>query len=165
MTLKASATTGIIAYGGQRLFCTLGKSGISTFKREGDGATPRVTMNFLYILYRADRLARPQTYLPTFPLRSEDGWCDDPHDSNYNKPVSWPYGASAEHLWREDNIYDVIVVLDYNLRLRKKHAGSAIFWHISRPDLSPTQGCIATSQKDLLQMLKNCGPKTKLILR
>lgn len=122
-------------------------------------------MNLLYVLYRADRLTRPQTSLPTFPLTPKDGWCDDPQDANYNKPVAWPYAASAEHLWREDNIYDLIVVLDYNLGLRKKQAGSAIFWHVSRPDLSPTQGCIATSQKDLLMMLKKSSPKTKLIVR
>lgn len=164
-TRRASAVTGIISFGNQHHFCTLGRSGISAFKHEGDGATPRANMNLHYVLYRADRLARPQTGLPIFPLTPEDGWCDDPQDANYNKPVAWPYAASAEHLWRKDNIYDLIVVLDYNLGPCKKQAGSAIFWHLSRPDLSPTQGCIATSQKDLLMMLKKCSPKTKLLVR
>lgn len=164
-SLKASATVGILSYGQQHHICTVGKGGISSLKHEGDGATPRSVMTLKYVLYRPDRVAHPKTMLPVYPLCVNDGWCDEPTDANYNQPVPWPYHASNEHLWRHDHIYDVIVVLDYNLHPCHKHAGSAIFWHLSRTDLSPTQGCIAITYKNMVKMLERCGPSTKMIVR
>ena len=164
-TLNTSSTTGILSFAAQRLRCSLGRGGIKSIKREGDGATPRCIMPLLWVYYRPDRLSRPKTRLPTYPLNPAMGWCDDPYDANYNKPVPWPYTASAEHLWRDDHIYDLIVVLGFNILPNKKHCGSAIFWHLSREDFSPTAGCIAIKKNEMIKLLEKCSLKTKVAVR
>lgn len=163
-TLKASATTGILSFGFQHLPCSLGRSGIKSRKYEGDGATPRGSMFLQYVYYRPDRLRRPKTALPVIPLTPTMGWCDEPGNPNYNQPVPWPYEASAEHLWREDHIYDLIVVLDFNLYPCRKCAGSAIFWHLAHDDFSPTAGCLAIEEKQMIKLLERCGHKTRVII-
>ncbi len=163
-TLNATSTTGTLSYGFQHLRCSLGRAGIKSRKHEGDGATPRGFLPLLWVYYRPDRLMRPTTGLPTYPLTPAMGWCDDSHDANYNQPVPWPYSASAEHLWREDHIYDLIVVLDFNINPCTKGRGSAIFWHLSHNNFSPTAGCIAIKKKEMLKVLQNCSPTTGIIV-
>lgn len=94
--------------------CAIGKSGVRKNKIEGDGATPDGCFRLRKVLFRKDRIADIETRLPKTELRPTDGWCDDPKDRNYNRLVTLPYPASAESLWREDNLYDVIAVLGYN---------------------------------------------------
>lgn len=96
------------------------------------------------------------------PLRPQDGWCDAVGDRNYNRPVRHPYPASAERLWREDGLYDVIVVLDHNARPRVQGAGSAIFMHLARPQYTPTEGCIALARRDMLRLLPRLGRRSRL---
>jgi L,D-peptidoglycan transpeptidase YkuD (ErfK/YbiS/YcfS/YnhG family) len=96
--------------------CALGRAGITGAKREGDGATPRGRFRLLAAMYRPDRLPRPLTYLPLSAIRPDSGWCDDPTDRAYNQPVRLPYAANHEELWRADHLYDVVIVLDYNIR-------------------------------------------------
>lgn len=122
-------------------------------KREGDGATPLGPMRVTNVLYRSDRLQRPRTGLALQPIRNRDGWCDAPGDRNYNRPVRLPYPASAENLWRSDTLYDVVVVLDYNVRPRIRGRGSAIFMHVAHPDYAPTAGCIALRRPHLMLLL------------
>jgi L,D-peptidoglycan transpeptidase YkuD (ErfK/YbiS/YcfS/YnhG family) len=105
------------------------------------------------VFYRSDRMQRPRTGLPLRPIRKRDGWCDAPGDRNYNRPVQLPYPASAENLWRSDTLYDVVVVLDYNVRPRIRGRGSAIFMHLARPGYTPTAGCIALQRPHLLLLL------------
>ena len=150
---SARATTGTIACGNLRFPCTFGHSGRSANKREGDGATPIGAFMLREVLYRADRLARPRCRLPLRPVRASDGWCDDPPDRNYNRRVSHPYPASAERLWRDDHLYDVIVVLSHNECPRIRGRGSAIFMHVARPGMMPTAGCVALSLPHLLRLL------------
>jgi L,D-peptidoglycan transpeptidase YkuD (ErfK/YbiS/YcfS/YnhG family) len=157
-----SATWGRLRVGWLQVPCALGRGGRSHTKREGDGATPSGTWRPKLVLYRPDRLKRPRTGLPTRPLRPDDGWCDAVGDRNYNRHVRHPYPASAERLWRSDGVYDVIVVLDHNTRPRVRGAGSAIFVHLARPDLTPTEGCIALSRRDLLLVLAKLGRGTRL---
>jgi len=95
--------------------------------------------------------------LPTRPLRLEDGWCDAPHDRNYNRLVRHPYPASAERLWRADGLYDVLVVLDYNASPRVRGKGSAIFMHVARSGYAPTEGCIALTRGHLVRLLERLG--------
>ena len=64
---------------------------------------------------------------------------------NYNRPVRLPYAASHERLRRDDRLYDICVVLDWNVRQRRRNLGSAIFLHLARPGYQPTEGCIAVS--------------------
>jgi L,D-peptidoglycan transpeptidase YkuD (ErfK/YbiS/YcfS/YnhG family) len=109
------------------------------------------------VLYRADRVARPRTPLPVRAIGQHDGWCDDPADRNYNRLVKLPSRRSAEGLKRTDRLYDLVLVLGYNDRPRVRGRGSAIFVHLARPGFTPTEGCIALSQHDLLMLLAEIG--------
>ncbi|HEY0836451.1 MAG TPA: L,D-transpeptidase family protein, partial [Azospirillum sp.] len=130
--------------------------------REGDGATPVGVWALRRVLWRPDRLARPDTALPTRPIAPDDGWCDDPADPAYNRPVTRPYPAGHESLWRDDSVYDIIVVLGHNDDPVVPGLGSAVFLHVARPDWEPTAGCVALELADLLRLLKDCGPDTAL---
>jgi len=148
-------SSGTLTLGNKQFKCVLGKGGISADKKEGDGATPLGCFPIRKVFYRADRVAKPESSFETVVLKPEDGWCDAPDDPNYNKEVVMPYSASAENLWREDEVYDVIVVLGYNDKPPIPGKGSAIFMHVARPTYSPTAGCIALALPDLLEILKN----------
>ncbi len=144
---------------GNRVFrCTLGRGGVTTDKREGDGATPAGTYPLRQLLYRSDRLAPPTNVLPNSPLRPSDGWCDDPGHSAYNHPVTLPLDASSESMWRDDHLYDLVVVLGYNDDPVVSGLGSAIFLHVASPEYSPTEGCIALAKEDLLTVLADITP-------
>jgi L,D-peptidoglycan transpeptidase YkuD (ErfK/YbiS/YcfS/YnhG family) len=110
------------------------------------------------LLYRPDRLAPPPTGLPLLPLSPRDGWCDDPRDPLYNRPVRLPYTASHERLWLASEVYDLLVVLGHNDDPVTPGAGSAVFLHVARPDYAPTAGCVALSKPDLLAVLATAGP-------
>lgn len=144
--------------------CVIGKNGQTAFKREGDGKTPRGIFHPLYVYYRADKIPRPRTVLNITPIQQNMGWCDAREDRNYNRPVSLPYAASTESLWRDDDMYDLIIVLDHNQCPRIKGAGSAIFMHIAKKDYSGTEGCIALSKPHLTQLLEQLTPATKLMV-
>lgn len=140
--------------------CALGRGGILDNKKEGDGATPAGSFPLREVYYRADRAIEPETIFPTHAISENDGWCDDPSDSNYNRFVKLPHTARHEKLWREDNIYDVIVVVGYNDDPPIPGKGSAIFIHVARPELTPTDGCIALAEEDLLEILKTVDQET-----
>lgn len=150
---SASATQGWMVAGNVRVRCALGRSGQRAIKREGDGATPLGCFRLIRGYYRADRIVRPRTRLPLRGLRRDDGWCDASGDRNYNRQVRHPYAASAERMWRDDDLYDVVVVLDYNVRPRTMGRGSAIFLHCARENFSPTEGCVAVRRADLVRLL------------
>ena len=107
---------------------------------------------------RSDRLTRPTIVLPTSPLRPRDGWCDDPGHSAYNRPITLPLDASAESMWRDDHLYDLLLVLGYNDDPVVSGLGSAIFLHVASPEYSPTEGCIALAKEDLLTVLADITP-------
>jgi L,D-peptidoglycan transpeptidase YkuD (ErfK/YbiS/YcfS/YnhG family) len=135
--------------------CALGKGGIvpAIDKREGDGASPIGNWPIRRVMFRADKLAPPHTSLPLTDIQPQDGWCDSADDDNYNLPVTHPYSASAERLWRDDDVYDVVVVLGHNDDPVVAELGSAIFMHVARPDYTPTEGCVALAKDDLLALL------------
>jgi L,D-peptidoglycan transpeptidase YkuD (ErfK/YbiS/YcfS/YnhG family) len=162
-TLAQSAQRGVLKVGNLTFPCAVGRSGCRARKCEGDGATPAGRWHLLKVLYRTDRVRRPRTALPVSPLRENDGWCDAPGDRNYNRHVRHPYAASAERLWRQDMLYDVVVVLDYNGRPRARGRGSAIFMHVAKPDYTPTEGCVALARPHLLRVLQNAGPGVSLV--
>lgn len=155
---------GTALWSGRKLRCALGRSGIGRKKREGDGATPAGSFVMRRLLYRPDRLAPPPTGLPSSPIAPEDGWCDDPADPRYNRPVRLPCGASAEALWRADGLYDLVVPLGYNDAPVLPGAGSAIFLHVARPDYAPTEGCVALARADLLLVLEEAGPGARVVV-
>ena len=152
--------TNNLTWNNQSVRCALGRNGIYLNKMEGDGATPSGVFPLRQVLFRADRLATPETGLPTKALKPNDGWSDDPDDPAYNTLIKRPYKYRHEELWRKDNVYDIIVELGQNNDPPKPGYGSAVFLHVARPDFKPTEGCVALQLKDLLLLIKECNKKT-----
>jgi L,D-peptidoglycan transpeptidase YkuD (ErfK/YbiS/YcfS/YnhG family) len=155
---------GVLFAGPLVLPCALGRGGIRHAKRESDGATPAGRFALGAARFRPDRTQRPATLLKARPLRPGDGWCDEVGDRNYNRPVPHPYPVSHERLWRDDGLYDILIEIGCNVRPRVQGGGSAIFLHIARPGLTPTEGCVALSRRDLARLLPRLGPRTVLVV-
>lgn len=158
-------TEGLLRLGPHVFRCALGRTGITRFKREGDGATPAAAMRLLSAYWRGDRHIRPAARLPLRATRPDDGWCDDPHRGPYNRAVRLPSRASHEAMRRDDGVYDVVVVLDWNVRRRALARGSAIFFHLARPDYAPTAGCVAVSAADMRRILGLLAPDAVMVVR
>jgi len=157
--------SGTARFGDRVVRCATGRAGITRAKREGDGATPAGSFACRLVYWRADRLARPATSLPTAKLAPDAGWCDAPGDPNYNRPVLLPYPASAEALWRDEAIYDLIVPLGYNDEPVRAGLGSAIFLHVARPDFAPTLGCVALGRDDLIAFLAVARTGSRVVVQ
>lgn len=151
-------------FGGKVYACTLGSGGIVADKKEGDGGTPAGTWPLRRLLYRPDRGRPPTCILPTAPIAPDDGWCDDPADAAYNRPVKLPFAASHETMWRNDHLYDLVVVVGHNDDPPVAGAGSAIFLHLARPDRGPTAGCVAFERADLDAILTALEPESRLVV-
>lgn len=162
--LSRGAPCGWLASGALRYPVALGRGGRRAIKREGDGATPIGAWAAVGVLYRADRVARPRTLLPIGTISPASGWCDAAADRNYNRPVRLPYPASAESLWRDDDLYDVLVLLDHNRRPRVRGLGSAIFMHCASEGLQPTAGCIALARHHLVALLSWLRPGQRILV-
>ena len=145
-----------------KLRCSIGKRGISIKKREGDKKTPKGEFRLKYILYRKDRIFKLKTKLKKIPINKKMGWCDDPNSDQYNKIINYPFKFSAEKLWKKENIYDIIIIIDYNLNPVIKNKGSAIFLHIAKKKYQPTNGCIAVNKKNIRLITSTLNKKTKL---
>lgn len=133
--------------------CAIGRGGARADKSEGDGATPIALLPLRRVLYRADSVAAPACAVAVEPIGPDDGWCDDPSHPDYNRHVMLPHPARHERLWREDPLYDIVGVLGWNDAPVVKGRGSAIFLHLARPDLAPTEGCIALPERELREVL------------
>ncbi|CAN5135106.1 L,D-transpeptidase family protein [soil metagenome] len=153
--------------GGQTVSCALGRSGVivAADKREGDGATPLGVWPIRWLYYREDKGAEAETALPSSPIGKDDGWCDAPADDAYNRPVNLPYPASAERMWRDDDLYDRVIVLGHNDDPVVEGLGSAIFLHIARDGYAPTEGCVALSAADMDRFLEFVGPGDELEIK
>ena len=162
--IVASVSAGTVTGFGETVPAAFGKGGAIAAheKREGDGATPLGVWPIRAALLRPDRLAAPATRLPWRWLRPEDGWSDGVDDPAYNRPVRLPHAYSAEHLWRDDHVYDLIIVLGHNDSPPQAPLGSAIFWHCthsdSGPDRRPTEGCVAIDRPVLARWLDLLAP-------
>lgn len=152
----------LLAFDGHETRCAIGRSGISAAKREGDGASPAGTYALREGFFRPDRVTPPETALKLTPLSKDDGWCDAPDDPSYNRSVKLPYAASHEEMWREDGLYDVVVVIGYNDDPVVAGKGSAIFMHICREDYGPTAGCVAVPLGDMLTLLPRLSAATRI---
>ncbi len=140
----------------------LGRNGTTHNKTEGDGATPFGSFPIRWVYYRPDRIAPPQTELPVRMLTPDDGWCDAPQDSFYNRPVKLPHPASCESLWRDDHLYDLIVVIGHNDSPVIPGKGSAIFVHLAKDEYAPTEGCVALTLDDLQEVISVAKPGDRL---
>jgi len=146
-------------------FCALGRAGIRHAKMEGDHATPAGDFRLEAGFFRADRVPRRAWPFPMRPIRPSDGWCDDPASAAYNRRVTLPRRERHEKLWRADRLYDLVIVLDYNIAPRRKYRGSAIFLHCARADFAPTEGCVALRPDDLRRLLPRLARKVVLTIR
>jgi L,D-peptidoglycan transpeptidase YkuD (ErfK/YbiS/YcfS/YnhG family) len=156
---------GLLTWPGGSTRAACGMAGVRADKREGDQASPEGAFPLLRAFYRPDRLAVPKTALPLAPLQPNQGWVDDPADPAYNTLVTLPYPASAEALWRDDGLYDLIVVIGYNTAPIVPGKGSAIFLHVARPDFSGTAGCIAIAREALIPLLGLLGPGSTITIK
>ena len=157
-------TRGWLLAGPLALPVALGRGGIRANKREGDGGTPRGTFRLRRVWWRSDRAARPRTQLPVRPIRAEDGWCEDPLDRHYNRPVRLKPEHPGDRLKRADHLYDLIVELDHNTRPRIAWRGSAVFVHVARPGFAPTAGCVALTASALRRLIARAGPRTRIVV-
>ena len=144
-----------VSYNNYKAKCAIGKRGISIKKKEGDFITPKGTFKIKEIFYRKDRVPNLITSLKKTVIRKNMGWCDDPKSKKYNKLVYFPFKHSAEKLYRSENIYDIILVLNFNMNPVKKNKGSAIFIHVAKKNFQPTQGCIALNKFELIKLVKS----------
>lgn len=149
---------GLLIAGGRAIPVALGRAGPTAAKREGDGRTPAGRFRILRALYRPDRMARPATRLPVAALAPGDGWSDDPADRRYNRLVKLPVATSHERMWRDDALYDLVLVIDHNSRPRIPGRGSAVFVHQARPGFPPTEGCVALERGELRRLLARLDP-------
>jgi L,D-peptidoglycan transpeptidase YkuD (ErfK/YbiS/YcfS/YnhG family) len=153
--------------GGREVRCALGRAGVTPAddKIEGGGKSPAGVWPIRRVVWRPDRGSQPQTALPCEPIHPADGWCDDAGDDAYNRPVALPYPASCETMWREDELYDIVVILAHNDDPPVPGRGSAIFVHCARPQYPPTEGCIALAREDLEALLAIARPGDAVEIR
>ena len=158
---------GFLDMGAGRVRCALGKGGVkpAADKREGDGASPAGVWPIRRVLYRPDKGGAPTTALSVAPIAPDDGWSDAPEDLAYNQPVKLPRAASAERMWRDDGLYDLVVVLGHNDDPPVAGMGSCIFLHLARPDYAPTEGCVAVTREDMAALLAAAQPGDAVEIR
>ena len=142
-----------------KIKCAIGKRGITSKKIEGDRKTPKGTFAF-----RKDKVSKIKSHLKKIIIKKNMGWCDESGNKHYNKLIQFPFNLSAEKLWLKESIYDVIVVINYNLRPVIQNKGSAIFLHIAKKNYRSTKGCIAIKKKDMFFLIGLINNKTKLII-
>ena len=142
--------------------CAVGKRGIGFKKREGDLITPQGQYKIKYILCRKDRVKKIQSKLKVIKIKKNMGWCDDPKSKEYNKLVNLPLNYSYEKLYRRDNIYDILLVLNYNMAPIKKSKGSAIFIHVAKKNYQKTEGCIGLKKNHLVKIIQDLKKNTKV---
>jgi L,D-peptidoglycan transpeptidase YkuD (ErfK/YbiS/YcfS/YnhG family) len=154
--------SGYLKYKNLKFKCSLGKSGIGKKEKEGDKITPKGTYKIVKIYYRNDRVKKILSNFKLFKIKKNMGWCDDPSSNFYNKEIKLPSKFSHEKLYRKDNLYDLLAVLDYNMNPVIKRKGSAIFVHIASKSYKKTKGCIALKKKHLIKILSQIKKTTKI---
>ena len=146
-----------------RVKCAIGKRGIGNKKREGDLITPKGDYKIKYILYRKDRV-KIYSKIRKIVIKKNMGWCDDPKSKQYNKLIKLPFKYKYEKLYKKENVYDIIVVLNYNMNPVIKNKGSAIFIHVAKKNYKKTEGCIAIKKLHLLKIVKEMKINTKIFI-
>ena len=163
--MNAIVNNKVLSYDGTFFNCVIGKNGVSDDKTEGDWKTPAGIFNIQKVFFRKDRMGDIECGLETIPITKDMVWCDDVESPFYNTLVSLPFNGSHEKLWREDELYDVILVLDYNTNPVVKGKGSAIFIHVAKESMEFTKGCVALKKADLLSLLKSIKKDTKVDIK
>jgi len=156
--------SGYLKYKNLKFRCALGKAGIGKKKIEGDNITPKGTFDIVKIYYRDDRVKKISSKFKLIKITKKLGWCDDPKNEKYNKLIHSSTKYSHEKLYRKDNIYDLILVLNYNMSPIIKNKGSAIFIHVANKNYKKTAGCVALKKSHLIKLIKKIKKRTKVII-
>ena len=151
-----------LTYGQYKVKCAVGKRGIGYKKKEGDLITPIGQYKIKFILYRKDRIKKIQSKIKKVVIKKNMGWCDDPNSKKYNKLINLPFNFKYEKLFKKENTYDIILVLNYNMNPIKKNKGSAIFIHVAKKNYKKTKGCIAIGKTQLLKIIKKIKINTEV---
>ena len=144
--------------------CAIGKRGIGNKREEGDLITPKGKYKIKYILYRKDRIKRIQSKIKKIAITKNMGWCDDPKSKDYNKLIKLPNNYKYEKLYRKENTYDLVLVLNFNMRPIVRKKGSAIFIHVAKKNYKKTEGCVAINKISLLKVIKKLKKNTKVLI-
>ena len=152
-------------YKDYKLKCSIGKSGFTHSKKEGDLTTPKGLFGLGLVYYRKDRIKSVKCKIKKRIIRKNMGWCDDAKSKKYNQEISFPFNYKAEKLYRSDKIYDIFINIKYNQSPIIKGKGSAIFLHLSNKKYKPTKGCIAILKKDFLKILPLINNSTKILIK
>ena len=155
----------LLLYKGYKLKCSIGKSGSTHIKKEGDCATPKGLFKLGLLYYRKDRIKSIKSFLKKRVINKNLGWCNDVRSKKYNREISFPFKHRAEKLYRKDKIYDIFINIKYNHSPIVKGKGSAIFLHLSSKKNKPTSGCVAIQKKDFLKILSSIDDNTKILIR
>lgn len=153
---------GYLTYKNLKFRCALGKAGVKKKEKEGDNITPKGIFKINKIYYRPDKIKNFTSVLKKIKIKRNMGWCDDPKSNFYNQQIKLPSKFSYEKLYRSDNLYDIILVLDYNTNPIIKSKGSAIFIHIAKNSYKKTKGCIALKKKHLVKLISQIKINTKI---
>ena len=156
--------SGVLKYKDLKFRCALGKAGVGNKKREGDNITPKGNYKITRIYYRNDRVKKIISKIKLIKIKRNMAWCDDPRSESYNQLIKLPTNFRHEKLFRKENIYDLIIALNYNMKPIIKNRGSAIFIHVARKNFNKTAGCIALKKTDLKRLIKEINKKTKIII-
>lgn len=151
-----------LTFGNYKAKCSIGKRGIGLKRKEGDLITPIGNFRIKYILYRRGRTKKIQSKIKKIIIKKNMGWCDDPLSKYYNKLITLPSLYSHETLYKKENIYDIIIVLNYNMHPVIKNKGSAIFIHVMKGNYKKTEGCIALKKSHLLKILRKLKKNTRV---
>ena len=154
--------SGYFKYKDLKFKCALGRAGIKKKNKEGDNVTPKGIYKIVIIYYRKDRIKKISSKLKLISINKKMGWCDDPKSKFYNQEIKLPSNYSHEKLYRKDPIYNIIIVLNYNINPTVKKKGSAIFIHIAKKKYTKTKGCIALKKKHLVSILEKINKNTKI---
>jgi len=152
----------LLLYKGYKLKCSIGKSGVTASKKEGDLASPKGIFKLGLLYYRKDRIKSLKCKIGKSIIKKNMGWCNDSKSKKYNQQIYFPFKYRAEMLYRKDKIYDIFINIKYNYRPSVKKKGSAIFLHLTNINYKPTSGCIAIGKKDLLKILPLINKNTKI---
>ena len=154
----------LLLYEGYKLKCSIGKSGITNSKKEGDLTTPKGLFKLGLLYYRKDRIKLSKCVIKKKIIKKNMGWCNDSKSKKYNQEITFPFKYEAEKLYRKDKIYDLFINIKYNYRPVIKKKGSAIFLHITDKKYRPTIGCVAIAKKDFFKILPLINRKTKILI-
>ena len=155
---------------GNKVFrCQVGSLGLKNAakKIEGDKATPIGKWYLETLYYRSDRVLRPilkkKNVLKINQITKYCGWCNDIKSHYYNKYIKInnfrSLNTNYESLWREDNVYDIIIEISHNIKPIIRNKGSAIFIHCSFEDFRTTAGCVEIKKRDLVFLIKKINSK------